>query len=177
MLIHTVINILEKIFFAQIDPKNNNLHFNEIQSLITKSLYDLNESKCGVDLLDELEKLTMLKANIQNCIKYTTLDLSKRNNKRNGLDQIEEEPDSLCESSCKKIKKMTPKKTNLNYISLGLSTKSNYKENPVVQKSEKSSEYIFPNKLSNENKENIEINKIIICNKEKLKRHFTSKII
>lgn len=152
-LIHTIINVLEKIFLVQIDPKKNNSHFYEIQLLITKRLYELNESKCGVDLLDELERLSALQTNIQDYLKKSIGESEKSDE----LEQIDEEQDSHCESSVKNNK-------GIYELDIHSIVPSHFSENNdinTVSILEKHKHSEIMNKNSFLSKENIENNNII----------------
>jgi len=64
-VIKTMIDVLEKIFSLQINSSPDTSIFYEIQTVITSRLFELNKSKCGIDLSEELDRLSHLQIKIQ----------------------------------------------------------------------------------------------------------------
>jgi len=85
-VIHTMIDVLEKIFFLQINPSPDTSIFYEIQTIITSRLFELNKSKSGIDLSEELDRLSHLQTKIQEYLKES---LDKK--LKIPLEKIEEE--------------------------------------------------------------------------------------
>ena len=69
--IHTMIDVLEKIFVLQINVTPNPILYSEMQAIITTRLIEINKSKFGMNLNDELERLSHLQRKIQEYLKFS----------------------------------------------------------------------------------------------------------